>query len=77
MIVQATDMESAADAVRAVGGEVTHELGIINAVAATVSEGQLGLLREWGCPGSQGFLLSPAVPGDAMAALLSDGLGVA
>ncbi len=48
VIVQASDMEAAAEAVRAVGGEVSHELGIIRAVAATVSEGQRSALRERG-----------------------------
>src|SRR5512141_2765869 len=37
VIVQARDTASAAAAARAVGGTVTHELEIINAVAATVT----------------------------------------
>ena len=35
-IVQAADMETAAAGVRAVGGELTHELGIIDAVGANL-----------------------------------------
>ena len=40
VIVQAASLEEATAAVEAVGGEVTHELGIINAVAATLDADQ-------------------------------------
>jgi len=40
VIVQGADMASAAQAVRQVGGEVTHELGIINAVGAELTAEQ-------------------------------------
>ena len=40
-IVQASDVETAAAMVAYVGGEVTHELGLINAVGAKLSESQL------------------------------------
>ncbi|MGI9204015.1 MAG: hypothetical protein ACR2Q3_08390, partial [Woeseiaceae bacterium] len=45
-IVQAPSLEIAIDAVHAVGGEVTHELGIINSVGATLSSEQLGVLSK-------------------------------
>ena len=35
VIVQGADLRAASDAVRGVGGEITHELGIIRAVGAT------------------------------------------
>ena len=44
-IVQAADLETAADAVRAVGGEITHELGVIKAVGADLTLGQLRRLE--------------------------------
>ncbi len=46
VIVQSAHSESAAAAVRAVGGEITHELGIIRAVAATLTPEQLTRLRN-------------------------------
>jgi len=45
VIVQATDMATAAALVRAVGGEVTHELGIIDAVGAKVTRAQLASIE--------------------------------
>ncbi len=39
-IVQADSLQEAQDAVNNVGGEVTHELGIIKAVAAKLNEQQ-------------------------------------
>ena len=45
VIVQGRDMATAAAAVRAGGGVVTHELGVIDAVGARVSPGQLEGLR--------------------------------
>ena len=45
-IVQATSAEAAADAVRNVGGIVTHELAIIRAVGATLDSAQLAALRN-------------------------------
>ena len=47
-LVQAEDLISAANAVHAVGGEVTHELGIIGAVAADLTSAQVGSLRSTG-----------------------------
>ena len=44
LIVQADDTATAAAAVRAVGGEVTHELGIINAVGARLTPRQMAHL---------------------------------
>ncbi len=41
VIVQATDLETAADAVRSVGGEITHELGVIRSVGANLTGAQL------------------------------------
>ncbi|MEE8526109.1 MAG: hypothetical protein V3T72_19395, partial [Thermoanaerobaculia bacterium] len=41
VIVQGDDTASIAELVRAVGGKVTHELGIIDAVAAELDAGQL------------------------------------
>ena len=40
VLVQGSDLAAVADAVRAVGGEVTHELGIINAVGARLTPTQ-------------------------------------
>lgn len=45
-IVQGTDLAAARAAVRAAGGEVTHELGIIQAVGAELSEAQWKTLRD-------------------------------
>ncbi len=45
-IVRAESVEAAASAVKAVGGTVTHELGIIRAVSATLNAAQLRALRE-------------------------------
>jgi hypothetical protein len=47
-IVQADRLASARAAVRAVGGTVTHELAVINAVAAWVTPRQRETLRELG-----------------------------
>jgi len=44
-IIEGESIEEVAAAVRAVGGQVTHELGIINAVAASVTAGQRAELR--------------------------------
>ena len=46
LIVQATDLAGAARAVRSVGGTVTHELGIINAVGARLTAAQVEALRR-------------------------------
>jgi len=46
VIVQGTDMASAAQAVRQIGGEVTRELGIINAVGAELTAEQRRALIE-------------------------------
>jgi subtilisin family serine protease len=48
VIVQAQDMPTAAGLVQQVGGTVTHELGIINAVGAQMSSNQLITLRNQG-----------------------------
>jgi len=45
VIVQGADMASVMAAVRAVGGEVTHELGVINAVGARLTPGQVDRLE--------------------------------
>ena len=45
-IVQGSDVETVAALVESVGGVVTHELGIIRAVGATVTPSQLELLRK-------------------------------
>ena len=45
VIVQASDVETATALVRRVGGQVTHELGIINAVGATLSLLQISRLQ--------------------------------
>lgn len=50
-IVQATDLASAARAVRSVGGTITHELEIINAVGARLTAAQVETLE-----GSRGIL---------------------
>ena len=46
LIVQAADLERAREIVRAVGGTVTHELGIIGAVVAELSPAQVQALRD-------------------------------
>ena len=46
VLVQAADMTIAAELVRGVGGEVTHRLGIIDAVAAELTDRQLEALRS-------------------------------
>jgi serine protease AprX len=46
LIIQGSDAAAVASRVRAVGGVVTHELGIINAVAARLTVGQAALLRN-------------------------------
>lgn len=46
LIVQAHDFATAAEAVRAAGGEVTHELASINAVGARLTLAQLALLMD-------------------------------
>ena len=43
-IVQAASLEQAVGAVQDVGGEITHELGIINAVGAYLTDGQREVL---------------------------------
>ena len=48
VIVQARDLAAASDAVRAVGGTVTHELDIINAVGARLTRAQATALRNRG-----------------------------
>jgi hypothetical protein len=45
VIVQGTDLASVAAAVRAVGGEITHELGIIDAVGARLTPSQIAQLE--------------------------------
>ena len=45
-IIQAASTEIAAAAVEAVGGEVTHELGIIQAVGATLRPEQVETLER-------------------------------
>ncbi len=45
VIIQAEDMSVAAEAVRAAGGEITHELGIINSVAAELTPDQVETVR--------------------------------
>ena len=45
-IVQATSLTEARDLVREVGGSITHELRVINAVGAMLTERQLDALRE-------------------------------
>ena len=44
-IVQSSDLDTAAAAVEAIGGRVTHELGVIDAVGSTLTTGQLAQLR--------------------------------
>ena len=46
VIVQASDLASAAHAVRSVGGTITHELGIIDAVGARLTAARLEALRR-------------------------------
>lgn len=46
VIVQAPDTQHAVRAVALAGGTVTHELGIIRSVGATVTPSQLELLRK-------------------------------
>ncbi|MCP3959091.1 MAG: S8 family peptidase, partial [bacterium] len=46
VIVQGSDLASAAEAVRSVGGEISHELGIIDAVRAELSAEQLSRLSK-------------------------------
>ena len=47
-IVQGTNPTMAADAVRSVGGEITHELGVIRAVGARLTPSQTEQLKELG-----------------------------
>ena len=44
-IVQAKDLMTATNAVRSVGGEITHELGVIRAVGANLTQSQVESLR--------------------------------
>ncbi len=46
VIVQSTDLAGAARAVRSVGGTITHELGIIDAVGARLTAAQVETLRR-------------------------------
>ena len=46
VIVQGADLASVAAAVRAVGGEITHELGIIDAVGARLTPSQIAQLES-------------------------------
>ena len=48
VLVQGSDVTTVAAAVRAVGGEVTHELGIINAVGARLTPTQIRRLEASG-----------------------------
>ena len=48
VIVQAGNMAAAATAVRQAGGELTHELGVINAVGARLTVAQAGAIRRAG-----------------------------
>ncbi len=45
-IVQADSLDIARQAVEAIGAEITHELGIINAVGAKLSSDQLAELNK-------------------------------
>ena len=45
VIIQATSLDEATAAVTAVGGAITHELGIINAVGATLTTTQRAALE--------------------------------
>ena len=45
-IVQAASLDLALGAVHSVGGEITHELGIINAVGALLTDAQLDALDD-------------------------------
>ncbi len=45
-LVQAENLDTALNAIRAVDGTVTHRLGIIDAAAATLTEAQVKALRE-------------------------------
>lgn len=45
-IVQASSVDAAAEAVRSVGGTVTHEIGVIQAVGATLLPPQVELLKR-------------------------------
>ncbi len=46
VIVQGEDLEAAADAVRAVGGNLTHELRVINAVAARMDKNDVARIES-------------------------------
>ena len=46
MIVQGSDLAAVRSAVVAVGGEITHELGIIDAVGATLTAAQIDALNH-------------------------------
>ncbi len=46
MIVRGTSVAEVVEAVRTVGGEITHELGIINSVAAELTHDQLAALND-------------------------------
>ena len=46
VIVQGSDIASVKAAVLSVGGEITHELGIIDAVSVKLSDAKLDTLRE-------------------------------
>ena len=46
LIVQGTDIASVKVAVSSVGGEITHELGIINAVSVKLNNTSLQTLRQ-------------------------------
>ena len=48
LIVQGRDLATVAEAVRGVGGEITHELGIIDAVAARLTRAQRARLADSG-----------------------------
>jgi diguanylate cyclase (GGDEF)-like protein len=51
--------------------ELGHAMGLGVLAEGVETEGQLAQLRELGCDGAQGYLFSPAVPGEQAPALLT------
>jgi EAL domain-containing protein (putative c-di-GMP-specific phosphodiesterase class I) len=52
---------------------LARELGLSAIAEGVETEGQLRLLREWGCPEVQGYYFSPPLAADGMRELLRAG----
>jgi EAL domain-containing protein (putative c-di-GMP-specific phosphodiesterase class I) len=57
--------------------ELAHNLGLRVVAEGVEEQGQMDFLASYGCSEYQGFLFSPAVPADAFAELLRNGVTAA